>query len=118
MAEIEFFGGPTQFIVDVFGVFAAPTASTLDCVDGAFVTTTFDTTTRNYSLTAGACPAGYANVSVNCSISAATSPAASSATRQGGINNPNAVATCSGHYSGASTVTVTAEARCCRVPGR
>ena len=34
-AEIEFFGSPTQYIVDVFGVFAAPTATAMDCVDGA-----------------------------------------------------------------------------------
>ena len=32
--EIEFFGSPTQFIVDVFGVFAAPTATSLDCTNG------------------------------------------------------------------------------------
>ena len=29
--EIEFFGSPTQIIVDVFGVFAAPTATALQC---------------------------------------------------------------------------------------
>ena len=117
-AEIEFFGGSTQFIVDVFGVFAAPTASTLDCVPGGYTATTLNTTTRNYSLTAGACPAGYAQVSVNCSISGGDFTGGNLRRSEGGINNPNAVASCSGHYSGTSTVTVTAEARCCRVPGR
>ena len=49
-AEIEFFGSPTQFIVDIFGVFAAPTATALDCVDGTLAITTLNTTTRNYDL--------------------------------------------------------------------
>ncbi len=118
VAEIEFFGSPTQFIVDVFGVFAAPTATALDCVDGTLATTTLDTTTRNYDLTAGACPAGYANVSVNCGITGGDFAGGKLRHSQGGINNPNAVATCAGHYSGTATVTVTATARCCRVPGR
>jgi hypothetical protein len=118
VAEIEFFGGSTQFIVDVFGVFAAPSASILDCVSGGYTATTLTTTTRNYSLTAGACPAGYAKVSVNCSISGGDFTGGKLRHSEGGINNPNAVASCSGHYTGTSTVTVTAEARCCRVPGR
>ena len=117
-AEIEFFGSPTQFIVDVFGVFAAPTATPLDCVDGTLVSTTLTTTTRNYDLTAGACPAGYSKMSVNCGISGGDFAGGKLRRSQGGINNPNAVATCAGHYSGTATVTVTATARCCRVPGR
>ena len=117
-AEIEFFGGSTQLIVDVFGVFAAPTSSTLDCVPGGIATTTLNTTTRDYSLTAGACPSGYSKFSVNCSISGGDFNGGKLRHSEGGINNPNAVASCSGHYSGTSTVTVTAEARCCRVPGR
>jgi len=31
--EIELFGSPTQYIVDIFGLFAAPTATALDCQD-------------------------------------------------------------------------------------
>jgi hypothetical protein len=117
-AEIEFFGGPSHVIVDVFGVFAAPTATALDCVAGTLVSTTLDATTRNYDLTAGACPAGYAKVSVNCSITGGDFTGGKLRRSQGGINNPNATATCAGHYSGTTTVGVTAQARCCRVPGR
>jgi hypothetical protein len=117
-AEIEFFGSPTQFIVDIFGVFAAPTATAFDCVDGTLASTTLNTTTRNYDLTAGACPTGYAKVSVNCGISGGDFTGGKLRHSQGGINNPNAVGTCAGHYSGTATVTVTATARCCRIPGR
>jgi len=117
-AEIEFFGSPTHFIVDVFGVFAAPTATPLDCVAGTVASTTLNTTTRNYDLAAGACPAGYAKLSVNCSVSGGDFTGGKLRRSEGGINNPSAVATCAGYYSGTSTVTVTAQARCCRVPGR
>ena len=117
-AEIEFFGSPTQFIVDVFGVFAAPTATPLDCVGGAVASATLDTTTRNYDLTAPACPAGYAKVSVNCSVGGGDFAGGKLRHSQGGINNPNATATCAGYYSGTSSVVATAQARCCRVPGR
>jgi hypothetical protein len=116
--EIEFFGSPTQFIVDVFGVFAAPTATPLDCVDGTLASATLDTTTRNYDLAAGACPTGYAKVSVNCGVAGGDFAGGKLRHAQGGINNPNAAATCAGHYLGTATVTVTAQARCCRVPGR
>jgi hypothetical protein len=118
VAEIEFFGSPTQFIVDVFGVFAAPTATALDCVQGPATSTTLNTTTRNYDLTAAACPAGYAKVSVNCGVGGGDFAGGRLRHSQGGINNPNAVATCAGYYSGTSSVVVTAQARCCRVPGR
>jgi hypothetical protein len=117
-AEIEFFGGPSHIIVDVFGVFAAPTATALDCVAGTIASTTLNTTTRNFDLTAGACPAGYAKVSVNCSITGGDFAGGKLRRSQGGINNPNAAATCAGYYTGATTVGVTAQARCCRVPGR
>jgi hypothetical protein len=117
-AEVEFFGGQTHLIVDVFGVFAAPTSSVLDCVPGGFAATTLNTTTRNYNLATGACPSGYTKVSVNCSVSGGDFAGGKLRRAEGGINNPNAAATCSGYYSGTSSVTVTAEAHCCRVPGR
>jgi len=118
VAEIEFFGSPTQFIVDVFGVFAAPTATALDCVDVTPASTTLNAVTRNYDLTAGACPASYAMVSVNCSIGGGDFTGGKLRHSQAGINNPSTVATCAGYYSGTSSVVVTAQARCCRVPGR
>jgi len=117
-AEIEFFGSATHFIVDIFGVFAAPTATAMDCVAGGLATATANTTTRNYAVTSGACPTGYAPVSVNCSVSGGDFGAGRMRKSEAGINNPGAASTCSGYYSGATSVTVTAQARCCRVPGR
>jgi hypothetical protein len=117
-AEIEFFGSPTNFVVDVFGVFAAPTAGAPDCVQGTPSTPiTANATTPNFTLTA-ACPAGYAKVSVKCAATAGDSNTGNLRLSEAGINNPNAVASCSGYYAGASSVTVTAQALCCRIPGR
>jgi hypothetical protein len=117
-AEIEFFGSPTQFIVDVFGVFAAPTAGAPDCVQGTPSTPfTADATKRNFALTA-TCPAGYAKVSVKCAATAGDSNTGNLRLTEAGINNPGSVASCSGYYAGATSVTVTAQANCCRIPGR
>ena len=118
VAEIEFFGSPTHYVVDVFGVFAAPTATAMDCVVGGYVAVTADTTTRNYALTSGACPAGYAKLSVNCSTGGGDFTGGRMRKAEGGINNPGATSTCSGYYAGTTSVTATAQALCCRVPGR
>ena len=48
--EIEFFGSSTQFIVDVFGVFAAPTATALDCTNGTETNVVVNTITRDFNL--------------------------------------------------------------------
>lgn len=117
-AEIEFFGSPTQFIVDVFGVFAAPTATALDCIAGPASSAVLGAaTTSAYNLTPAACQAGYRPVSVNCS---ATGDVGGGFLRKSGAGTkyPGPASNCTGHYSGASTVTVTARATCCRMPGR
>jgi hypothetical protein len=116
-AEIEFFGGPTQVIVDVFGVFAAPTGTGPSCTLGTLAATTLNTTTRNYNLTAGACPAGYRVVSVNCGVQSGDFQNGNLRMSERGVNT-GPTATCSGRYYGSSTVSVSAQAWCCRVPGR
>jgi hypothetical protein len=90
----------------------------MDCVAGGLATATANTTTRNYAITAGACPTGYAPVSVNCSVSGGDFGSGRLRKSEAGINNPGPASTCSGYYSGTTSVTVTAQARCCRVPGR
>ena len=118
-AEIEFFGSPTQFVVDVFGVFAAPSATAPNCIAGGVTQTTLNTTTRNYNLAPGACSAGYRATSVYCGVVGGgdfTNGHLNMTER--GINNPGPTSNCSGRYTGASTVTVTAQAVCCRIPGR
>lgn len=117
-SEIEFFGSPTHYVVDVFGIFAAPTATGMDCVVGGYASATANATTRNYAITAGACPTGYAKVSVNCSVAGGDFTGGRMRKAEGGINNPGAAATCSGYYSGTTSVTATAQALCCRIPGR
>ncbi|HVE48912.1 MAG TPA: hypothetical protein VNG69_04750, partial [Casimicrobiaceae bacterium] len=114
-AEIEFEGSPTNIVVDVFGVFAAPTATQLDCVTGGVTQAVLNTITRDYDLTASSCPAGYRVVSVRCD---ATGDFTQGRLKQrgAGVNATNA--TCRGRYTGTTTVTVSAQANCCRIPGR
>jgi hypothetical protein len=117
-AEIEFFGSPTQFVVDVFGVFAAPSATSLDCVFAGYVQTVLNTTTRNFTLTPTACTAGYARQSVTCGVVSGDFTNGNLRMTEHGINNPGEVPSCTGRYTGAATVTVSAQSLCCRVPGR
>jgi hypothetical protein len=113
--EIEFFGSPTQFIVDVFGVFAAPTATALDCTNGTETNVVVNTTTRDFNLFADACPAGYAMTSNSCQAAGdATGGAvvlAGQGTFVGGSN-------CFGYYAGTSSATIFNAPWCCRIPGR
>jgi hypothetical protein len=118
-AEIEFFGSTTQFVVDVFGVFAAPTATGPDCVAAGYMQTTLNTTTRNFNLAPGACPAGYRIASIYCGVvPGGDFTNGHLQMNERGINNPGPTANCSGRYTGSTTVTVTAQSMCCRVPGR
>ena len=115
--EIEFFGSPTQFIVDVFGVFAAPTATSLDCTNGVETNVTVDATTRDFNLFASSCPTGYTMVSNSCQASPIGEfedgkvVLAGQGTFVGGSN-------CFGYYAGTSSVTILNAPWCCRIPGR
>jgi hypothetical protein len=120
-AEIEFAlgaGSTSDIVVDVFGVFAAPTATQPDCVNGGFAQATPNTTTRDFNLTVSSCPTGYRATSVRCNASAGDFTQGHLKLTEAGINNPGAVASCRGRYLGTTTVTVTAQLQCCRVPGR
>jgi hypothetical protein len=118
--EIEFFGGPTHVIVDVFGVFAAPTATSLACTNGIETSVVVDATSREFNLFANACPTGYAMVSNSCQAS-------------GDYNNGNVVlagqgtfvgsgtpfdSNCFGYYAGSASATIFNTPWCCRIPGR
>ena len=115
--EIEFFGSSTQFIVDVFGVFAAPTATALDCTNGLETSVNVDTTNRDFNLFAGSCPAGYTMVSNSCQAGPAGEfeggkvVLAGQGTYVGGSN-------CFGYYTGATSATIYNAPWCCRIPGR
>jgi hypothetical protein len=115
--EIEFFGSPTQFIVDVFGVFAAPTATALDCTNGTETSVQVNTTNRNFNLFANSCPATYAMVSNSCQT---TAPQQDITLAGGGVFVGDS--NCFGYYSGATAAPafelVFNAPWCCRVPGR
>ncbi|HVE50493.1 MAG TPA: hypothetical protein VNG69_12870 [Casimicrobiaceae bacterium] len=111
--ELEFFGTPTHFVVDILGVFAAPTASPLDCVAGT-LTTTGAIGASAFNLSAGACPANYRMMSNSCQAFGDTANLVLS--QHGVIDATNA--NCAGRYTGAGSVTVTNTPWCCRIPGR
>ena len=115
--EIEFFGSSTQFIVDVFGVFAAPTATALDCTNGAETNIVVDTITRDFNLFANACPTGYAMVSNSCQAgpSGAFEGGQVVLAGQGTFTGDS---NCFGYYTGTSSATIYNTPWCCRIPGR
>jgi hypothetical protein len=114
--EIEFFGGPTQVIVDVFGVFAAPTATALDCAtqvqhgpgNNDVLNNTFQV------IGAPACPAGYTRTAVNCHEDSFGSGVylqeASAAFSDCRFFNVSGISRSSSQMA--------AESVCCRIPGR
>lgn len=125
--EIEFFGSPTQFIVDVFGVFASPTATALDCMAGTETSVNVNASSpaaRNFNLAADACPGGYAMVSNSCQASGDYAGGNVILAAQGaGVGITTSYASnCAGYYAGSSTtpaaVTIYNAPWCCRIPGR
>ena len=112
--EIEFFGTTTHVVVDVLGLFAAPTSTPLDCATGTLTQTAVNTTTRDYSLQASSCPAGYGMVSNSCNAIGDVA-----GVRQAGQGVQTASdARCIGRYEGASSATIINVPWCCRIPGR
>ncbi|HEU5478728.1 MAG TPA: hypothetical protein VFU90_02795, partial [Candidatus Tumulicola sp.] len=68
--QIEFFGTPTDLVVDIFGVFARPGATALNCTFASLNGTGSGNvaTGSNYTdlAVAQACPTGYAAVGLGC----------------------------------------------------
>lgn len=109
--EIELFGSPTQYIVDIFGVFAAPTATALQCSNTTNIATPVNAG-ATFSLNATACPVGYTSVSVNCRTSAFnTVNYASVGANTGGAD-------CQGTNISGGQITMNVSQLCCRIPGR
>ena len=117
--EIEFFGSPTEFIVDVFGVFAAPTATALDCTAGTETSVTLNSA-GDFNLAANACPASYAMVSNSCqAVGDYTNGHVVLAGQGTGVGIVTSYASnCVGAYTGSSSVTIFNAPWCCRIPGR
>jgi len=109
--EIEFFGSATQFIVDVFGVFAAPTATALDCIYGTRATSNIPANGVANTF-APACPVGYTKVDISCDASSFSNSVVSFDLDNG--NSPY----CAFRNTSAVVTTGAAQLRCCRIPGR
>ena len=105
--EIEFFGSPAQIIVDVFGIFTAPAPTALDCV------TTTSTASFLGAVTAS-CGAGYTVSGGGCQSNSIFDHAYQSF--PSGTSDWN----CGFWPETTHTLgtTLTAYARCCRVPGK
>ncbi len=115
--EIEFFGSPTQIIVDLFGVFAAPTATELDCQQ-TFVEQANVAIGANFNFAIPACPTGYALTGAGC-----RTPSQNGANWAiNGLYKSTAgsalTAFCSGRNDTGSIQNIQGTAQCCRIPGR
>jgi hypothetical protein len=124
--EIEFFGTPTDLVVDIMGVFTRPDATALDCQSpspgqsglgtanvppGSAFTDLFQ---------APACAAGYAPVSLGCEYGP-VAPAGLALTSAGVPDPATGFVACAWYNGSASTLDKSdfhIHTRCCRVPGR
>lgn len=113
--EIEFFGTQTHVVVDVMGVFAAPTPTALQCVTGTLVPLNIASAGIHH-LDAGGCPTGYTISATSCQI-VGTGDTANLYQLGGGVVGTNSTR-CTWRYQGASNVQVTNTPWCCRLPGR
>jgi len=107
--EIEFFGSPTQIIVDVFGVFTRAGATTLDCV---YPSTPLTIANGARDFTTVNCTAGYQVTGGGLSA-----PFNTGLVVQASGPNGNGWFASLLNTSG-GTITETVFAACCRVPGR
>jgi hypothetical protein len=114
--EIELFGSPTQIIVDLFGVFAAPTATALNCIyNSASGTVTIPAGTV-LGINSAGCPAGYSIVGGGCySPGAENSLRIVNSTFNYSLNNRW---WCNGQNVSGTSITMNADQICCRTPGR
>jgi len=96
-----------EVLVDVFGYYAAPVATALQCVETANTDLVIAANGGTGNSVAPACPAGYTQTATNCE---ATSWLLPIVYFQSG--------TCSGRNGDSTSQTLRASRTCCRVPGR
>lgn len=119
--DIEFFGSPTQVVVDVMGVFARPAATALDCVtirtQGSGVNN-LPTATDYVFPIPSVCTAGYTAVATGCEYG----PAAPGGLTLTSASTPGtAFYTCAWRNDTGATLdqaNFNTHTRCCRLPGR
>ncbi|MEO7499865.1 MAG: hypothetical protein ABIX11_09770, partial [Casimicrobiaceae bacterium] len=109
--EIEFFGSPTQIIVDVFGLFASSTATALDCVQTNSGTLAVGDNGSGF-LNPPACAVGYTATGYTCENDDSTFSTYLVRTAE------NGTPTCRFRNFSGLVVNISAHSICCRVPGR
>ncbi|MEP6678567.1 MAG: hypothetical protein ABJB78_04665 [Betaproteobacteria bacterium] len=119
--DIEFFGSPTQVVVDVMGVFARPAATALDCVTlrtQGSGTNNLPTATDYVFPIPSVCTTGYTAVSVGCEYG----PAAPAGLTLTSASTPGAnFYACAWRNDTGTTLdqsNFNTHTRCCRLPGR
>jgi hypothetical protein len=124
--EIEFFGTPTDLVVDIMGVFTRPDATALDCQSpspgqaGLGTANVPPGSSFTDLFQAPACAAGYAAVSLGCEYGP-VAPAGLALTSAGVPDPATGFVACSWFNGSASTLDKSnfhIHTRCCRVPGR
>lgn len=96
-----------EVLVDVFGYYAAPIATSLQCVETANTDLSISANGGVGNANAPACPTGYTQTSTNCETTSWLMPIVYF---QSG--------TCSARNGDTTTQTLRASRTCCRVPGR
>lgn len=100
-------GTGAEVLVDVFGYYAPPVATALQCVDTANNTVNDVAAGGTVNVSAPSCPVGYTQTATNCETSSWLMP----------IVFFHA-GTCSARNNDASPQDIRASRTCCRVPGR
>lgn len=102
--------GSTQVVGDVVGYYIRPQATALDCVDLAGTSVAVPVGPNTFrTATSPACAVGYTQVALNCDTGSFNSILAGQRASS---------RSCFFTNQSASTYSVTATTRCCRVPGR
>jgi hypothetical protein len=121
--QIEFFGTPTDLVVDILGVFTRPDATALDCTtvpQAGGAGTVLPNTAFTDLFQPPVCAAGYTPVAIGCEYG--PTPPAGLALNSVGVADPTAgFVSCAWFNGSASTLSKSdfhIHTRCCRVPGR
>ena len=99
----------SDYVVDIVGYFAPPRTTALQCLDTNYVSTTIAAGATGQAA-APACAAGYTSVHLDCESSSWSMPIVYLTHKGGGL--------CGARNGGATSATLSAARRCCRVPGR
>jgi hypothetical protein len=99
--------GTSHYVIDIFGYFAPPNVTPLQCVETANTDLPISASGGTGNAVAPTCPAGYTQTSTNCETTSWLMPIVYF---QSG--------TCSARNGDSSSQTLRASRTCCRVPGR